>query len=447
MDNFSLSFIHAIRRIAETSQTSVEVQHQLKRCLLDWTGVTCAGASAMGHRFDEMMTIAGDGACSTFLSDRGVDLVSAASINGFLSHVMELDDGHRFGMLHLESPIISAMVAVTQKERINYSQFVKGVIAGYQATVQIARYIQPYHKQKGYHATGTCGAIGVAAAIATAFDFTDEEFENALGAATTGASGLLSVIDSPSELKPLNIAGAIGVGIRAAYIAKTGLRGPVDPLLGKRGFLHVYSNESGLNVKMPFTERPEILNIYFKPYASCRHCHAPVEAALNLRSREGFSLDSIRDILVETYLLGIGGHDSKKIRSISAAKMSTPYCVAVSLLRGSCGLDSFTEGLIDNTELKEIMNKVRIVEDPALTAVSPGKRGARVVITLDNGNQYSDFVENPLGEPEHPMSDEKLEEKYFDLMRFAGRDKGVAEHLRFLIWNIENNYNELIKAL
>ena len=376
MENFTLSFIRTIRRVSEANQDSVEVLHQLKRCLLDWTGVTCAGASMIGSKFDHLMDIAGDGGCSTFLSKRGVDLVSAASINGFLSHIMELDDGHRFGMLHLESPIISAMIAVAQKERMSYPQFVRGVIAGYQATVQIARYLQPYHKQKGFHATGTCGAIGVAAAIATAFDFTDEEFENAIGAATTRASGLLSVIDSPSEMKPYNIAGAVEVGIRAAYLAKTGLRGPTDPLLGKRGFLRVYCPDSLLNADLEMADKPEILNIYFKPYVSCRHCHAPAEAALNLRSRYGFSLNSIKDIRVETYLLAIGGHDSKEIHSISAAKMSTPYCVAVSLLRGSCGLDSFTNEFIEDTEVQRIMNRIRVVEDPALTRVSPGKRGA-----------------------------------------------------------------------
>ena len=217
MDSFTLSFIHNLRKIVETSWDSEEVQHQIKRCLLDWTGVAYAGASAVGHKFDAILDIAGDGVCSTFLSKQHKDLISSASINGFLSHIMELDDGHRFGMLHLAAPIISAMVAVAQKEQLGYTQFVKGVVAGYQATVQIARYLQPYHKQKGYHATGTCGAIGVAAAIATALDFGNEEFENSLGAATTRASGLLSVIDSPSEMKPFNISGAIESGIRAAY--------------------------------------------------------------------------------------------------------------------------------------------------------------------------------------------------------------------------------------
>ena len=447
MKNLSLSFIRHIRKITEESIKSEDVHHQIKRCLLDWTGVTSAGALEVGCKFKSLLDIAGEGVCSTFLSSQRKDLVSAASINGFLSHVMELDDGHRFGMLHLESPIISAMIAVAQKEGISYMQFAKGIIAGYQATVQVARYLQPYHKQKGYHATGTCGAIGVAAALAVALDFTDKEFENAIGAASTRAAGLLSVVDAPSEMKPFNIAGAVESGIRAAYLAKTRIQGPVDPLLGKRGFLRVYSPESGVREDLSFTNVPEILRIYFKPYVSCRHCHAPVEAALNLRKHCGIVPIEIIDILVETYLLAIDGHDNTDIGSISAAKMSTPYCVAISLLRGSCRLDSFNENTISDGEVKQLAHKVRLVEDKDLTRISPGKRGARMTITLRDGKQFKEFVETPLGDPEHPMSDKMIDEKFFDLMSFAQIETSKAKMLHDMIWNLEKEYNRFLMAL
>lgn len=444
MGNLSQSFIHKVRDIAEIGITSSVVLHQLKRCLLDWTGVTMAGAFEVGSKLDMLLEIAGSGNCSTFLSNQRLDIVSAASINGFLSHVMELDDGHRFGMLHLEAPIISAMIALVQKEGIDFLSFAKGVIAGYQATVQVARYLQPYHKQKGFHATGTCGTIGVASAIATALDFNDIEFENALGAASTRASGLLSVIDSPSEMKPLNIAGAVESGIRAAYLAKTGIRGPINPLLGKRGFLRVYSSEAKIKEDVLLEESPEILKIYFKPYISCRHCHPPVEATLNLRRKYIFDVLEIDNILVETYLLAIGGHDNTKIDSVSAAKMSIPYCVAISLLKGSCGLDSFTEKTIGDENLQNIIKKIHLVEDSSLTQASPGKRGARVTISLKDGKQYTEFIENPLGEPEHPLSDASLEEKYFDLMNFAGVNHEKAEDICSRIWNVDHAFDELL---
>ena len=447
MESFTLSFIRQIRLIVDNALSSTEVHHQLKRCLLDWTGVSFAGAKEMGNKLDSSLEISGTGDCSVFLSKQRRDLVSAASINGFLSHVMELDDGHRFGMLHLGAPVISAMLSVGQKEGLSYRQFAKGVIVGYQTTVQIARFLQPYHKQKGYHATGTCGTIGVAAAIAAALDFPDYEFENALGAATTSASGLLSVIDSPSEMKPFNVACAVESGIRAAYLAKAGIRGPIDPLLGKRGFLRVFSPKTEAVDDLSINTNPEILSIYFKPYVSCRHCHAPIEATLNLRSRYNISWEDTKDILVETYFLAIVGHDNTEVDSVSAAKMSTPFCVATSLVYGTCGLDSFNQETINNCVVKGLMQKVRVIEDKELSGVSPQKRGARVTITLNDGNHYTEFIDNPLGEPERPMSDKMLEDKYHSLMRFAGVEKGLADEICEKIWCLEKDYDEFLRII
>lgn len=447
MQNFTDSLIQNLQAVTESSYKLNGVIHQLKRCVLDWIGVCNAGASMVGNRMNPMVSILGEGKCSTFLSDDRKDVVSAASINGFLAHVMELDDGHRFGMLHLEAPIISAMIAVSQQENLNFEKFLKGVVAGYQTTVQVARYIQPYHKQRGYHATGTCGTLGVAAAIATAMDYSKEEFENALAAAATRAAGLLTVIDAPSEMKPFNVFGAVEAGIRAAYLAKSGFVGPIDPMMGKRGFLKVYVSDLNIEKLPEIKMTPEILNIYFKPYVSCRHCHAPAEAALNIRSKNNFSIEEIQSILIETYKLAIGGHDSTEIDSVTAAKMSIPYCVAVSLFRGSCALNSFSKDVVKNTVLQTLVRKVNVIEDPELTLLSPGKRGAKMTITLNNGKTITDFVENPLGEPEHPMSDSMLENKYFELMKYAGIDDEKAEILKEMVWGLENNFDAFLSEL
>lgn len=447
MENLTQSFIRKVRLLAEDNVNNKEVCHQLKRCVLDWYGVTVAGASLVKERMQPFVSICGDGSCSSFATDRKLDLCSAASLNAFMAHAMELDDGHRFGMLHLEAPIISAMVALAEYESLNCIQFFKGIIAGYQTTIQLARCIQPNHKKSGYHATGTCGAIGVAVAIATALNYSDKEFENAISAATTRAAGLLSVIDAPSEMKPYNVFGAAEVGIRAAYLAKSGFVGPVDPLAGKRGFLRVYAPEVEDTKILEFAEKPEILNIYFKPYVSCRHCHAPAEGALNLASKYQLDWHEIATIRVETYLLAIGGHDSIDIDSVSAAKMSIPYCVAISILRGSCGLDSFTEDNVSSESLKALVKKVKVVEDENLTRVSPGKRGARVIITLCDGRVIEEFVDNPLGEPEHPISDEALEQKYAELMSSANVAQPIISEIKDCIWNLESNYNSFMKIV
>lgn len=442
---FTESFVSYIRSFC-TRRFSQEEIHQIKRCILDWLSISRAGACILGNRLDCISNLSSEGRCSCFLSSKKKDLLTAAFLNGFAAHEMELDDGHRRAMLHLEAPIISAMIALSQHESLTFESFVKGIMAGYQTTVKLARMIQPGHKMNGFHATGTCSAIGVASAVSMALGMNDEEHSNAIAAATTRAAGLLAALDSPSELKPYNISGAIEVGIRSAYLAKAGFKGPYDALYGKRGFLKVFApgikpDTYGLDYGS------EILNIYFKPYVSCRHCHAPIEAALNIRNNNHLDWRDCEDIRVETYRLAIDGHDSKVIKTSSEAKMSIPYCVAVSLIKGSCGMDSFTDDVVVSNDVQLFLHKINVQEDIMLTQATPNQRGARVIVTLKSGRQYFEYVENPLGEPEHPMSDAMLEAKYMELMSFAGVEESRLIQMRDFIWSLEDHFDLFLKSL
>jgi 2-methylcitrate dehydratase PrpD len=442
---FTKSFVSYIRSFCERSSSQEEI-HQIKRCILDWLSVTQAGAYILGNRLDCILNLSSAGRCSCFLSSEKKDLITAAFLNGFAAHEIELDDGHRRAMLHLEAPIVSAMIAVSQQESLSFEDFVKGIIAGYQTTVKLARMIQPGHKMSGFHATGTCSAIGVASAVAMALGMTEDEHTNAIAAATTRAAGLLAALDSPSELKPYNIAGAIEVGIRSAYLAKGGFKGVYDALYGKRGFLKVFA--PGIDpVVDGLDNTSELLNIYFKPYVSCRHCHAPIEAALNIRNKNHLDWRDCKDIRVDTYRLAIDGHDSKVIKSSSEAKMSIPYCVAVSLVKGSCGMDSFTDGAVIDNDVQLLLRTISVQEDSMLTQATPNKRGARVIVELKDGRKYIEFVENPLGEPEHPMSDAMIESKYMELMSFAGVEESRMIQMKNLVWSLEDHFDVFLQVI
>lgn len=440
------NLIAGIRKVIDSPIRKDEL-HQVKRCMLDWMGVSNAGAMIMKDVLRPFLETVGNGPCSAFISERKLDVHSAAFLNGYIAHVLELDDGHRFGMLHLEAPIFSALFAVGQQEKIDFEHFVKGILVGYQTTVQLAKRIQPEHKKRGYHATGTCGTIGVACAVAAALDFTDSQFESAIGAAVTRAAGLLSALDAPSEIKPYNVASAVEAGICSAYLAKCGVKVQNDPIDGKRGFFKMYAPGVEVASLDSFAEQSEILNIYFKPYASCRHCHAPAECALNLKEKYNLEAEDIVSVTVDTYRLAIDGHDHTVIPSVGSAKMSIPYAVAAALSTGRAGIDAFTEQMVNNPMISSLAKKVCVQEDEEMTTLSPGKRGARVIVKTTSGAVLSAEVDNPLGEPEHPMSDDALEKKYFEMMNFAGMEFPRAAYIRDMIWNIENEYEGLIKVL
>lgn len=210
MKNLTDQFLFALCN-GKYSDYPEYINTKVRECLLDYVGVAVAGASLMNEKEQQVSN------CSDFSKDshiiglsKCVSVSIAALLNGISSHVIELDDGHRIGMLHLGAPVISAMLAVAEREKISSRDFLRGIVVGYEVAIRLACAVQPGCKLKGYHATGTCGTIGAAMSIAAALYFDNEQMKSAFSAATTSAAGLLEMNEGDTELKPYNAGREIG---------------------------------------------------------------------------------------------------------------------------------------------------------------------------------------------------------------------------------------------
>lgn len=388
---------------------------QARLCAMDYVGCATAGARKMEKQNRQFLAIvAKQGGSSTVMGHEAkTTLHNAAFLNAMNAHATELDDGHRLGMIHLGASIFSALLPVAELEGIAKDDVLRGAVVGYEAAVLSAMAMQPSHKMRGYHTSGTCGTIGATMAIAAAWQFTRQEMKNALSAAVAGAAGLLEMQEDDSELKPYNLAHAAVSGITAAYAALAGYSGPSDPMGGKRGLLAVMSENPNIEVLSNYIEdRYEIERIYRKPYAACRHCHPAIEAALRIKHEHHLKVDDIASVRVETYKLAVGGHDYKSIQGVASAKLSTPFSVALALVKDQAGIDDFNPVNIHDNTILDLCQRVDVIVNDELTSWSPQKRAAIVSITTDEGNTYSWEVDYPKGEPENPMTCSEVEEKY-----------------------------------
>ena len=346
-------------------------------------------------------------------------------------------------MMHPGAPVITALLAVAGSQKLTGERFLKGIVVGYEAAIRLASAIQPGHKLKGYHATGTCGTIGAAVAIAVALGYSAEQMKAVVSAAATDATGVLEVIDDGSRLKPYNIGRAAVAAINAAFIGGAGLNGPDDILGGKRGFFKVMAQDVKQEyVVEGFGDKYAIEMIYRKPYAACRHCHAAIEAAMNAAKGQNISLDEIESVQIETYGLAVGGHEHTEVRGTSSAKMSTPYSVAAGLVCGKADFQQFEDMYLNNGDILSIAKKVMVVESPELSALVPAKRAA--IATIRTKSQvFTNRVDYPKGEPENPITRSELENKYLSLAQAAGKTEGYANQVLEAIWNLEERFDEL----
>ena len=408
---------------------SIAVQMQAAIVLLDYLGVTLGGRQFLKEKHPELIA----------------NTPNEAFLNGFAAHVLELDDGHRHGMIHLGASVVSAVLEVAKQEGLKCDDVLRGIIMGYEVAVRCARAIQPGHKVRGYHVSGTCGTIGSAMGIAFACNYNKEQLKSTLACAVSSAAGVLEIQEQASELKPYNTARAAYDGVLVAQIGKLALPGPDDILGGKRGFLAALTDTPHPEFLTDFSEDGYCIEgIYQKVHAACRHCHPAIDATLDMMKEFNLLPDQIEKIEVHTYKLAVGSHDHIEIKGISSAKLSTPYAVALAIVKGSCGYADYNEDNLNDYWIKNLTRKVRVIEDDNLTAQSPAVRGARVSICLKNGEECEATCLYPKGEPENPLTQEELENKFRGLASYGGLTSSECNEV---ISEIEKDCFDLNKIL
>lgn len=401
--NITEAFVDGLNRKSQLIPHNV--MQQARKVLLDYLGVLAGGRKYLKEKHPELVENA----------------PSEAFLNGFAAHVLELDDGHRHGMIHLGASIVTAVLNAAEKENLKSDDVLRGIVMGYEAAVRCARALQPGHKERGYHVSGTCGTIGSAMGIAFACGYNKSQLFSTLACAVSSAAGVLEIQEQASELKPFNVGRAAMAGVEAAQVGKLAFPGPDDILGGKRGFLAALTGTPKPEFLTDFKEEGYCIEgIYQKVHAACRHCHPAIDATIDMRNDLNLKPEQVEKIDVHTYKLAVGSHDHTQIMGISSAKLSTPYAVALTIVKGSCGYADYNEDNLDDYWIKNLTRNVRVIEDENLTAQSPAVRGARVTIYLKDGNEYDALCLYPKGEPEHPLTQEELEDKFRGLAIYGG---------------------------
>ena len=421
---------------------------QAKRCMLDYLGVAFAGAEMLREKDNKLLDTLGPGDSTVIGFDRKAGIQGAVFVNGLNAHVAELDDGVNSGIVHPGSPIFSALLPLAEKEQVKCADLLSGIITGYEAAVRIACTIQPSHKERGYHATGTCGTIGAAMGIAAMLGFSKSQMKDTLSSAAVSESGTLKVLEDGSELKPFNAGRAALAGLLAASMARAGFKGPDDALSGNTGFFSVMAEQFDLSHLERKSGAPlGIEEIYVKPYAACRYCHPAIDAALKIRSTHSIRPEDIKAVNVATYFLAVGKHDHTDIFGISSAKMSTPYSVAVALATGKAGIEEFSIEGINDSEISSLAKKVVVCSDDELTALFPNKCAAVVEVTTNDGICRTERIDVPKGEPENPLSDDELKEKFMSLAAYGNKSREENREIIQIVWDMEKELHNLFLLL
>jgi len=389
------------------------VQHQTKLVLLDTLGVILAGAERpeVGALRARLAGSAGAGATVLARGWPTADARTAALLNGIAGRSIELCEGLRYTSGQAAMQVLPAVLAVGEAARRSGRELLTALVVGYDVAGRLCAAFTP---RPLVHQNGQASLLAAVAAGARLRGLDAGGISRAMRIATT----LLltpSYTDAVAGATALNVAGGMS-GFAAALAPELALAGfaaqddAVELSLGQLvggGF-----KSDGLTDELG--KRWEITRNYFRLYACCNPIHPALDslqaALASLRPRP----DQIERIDIATYRFASVMRNPDP-PNYFASKYSLPHAAAAMVVRGSAGYASLDDTALADPTIAALRHRVRVTEDPAMTAVAPRLRPARVTVTLTDGRHASHACQSHRGDCEQPFAEAELRDKFREL--------------------------------
>ena len=371
----------------------------------------------------------------------------AAMCNAMMGHGVELDDAHGSGLIKAGSVMVPSLMALAEANNKSGKEVVTALIAGYEVAIRIAKAINPGHRQRGFHTTGTVSAIGVAAAGAKLLGCDVNGIASAIGLAAMQSAGIQSYLDDPCMAKPFSPGKSALNGTMAAVMVSRGFTGPKKALEGREGFFNAYCDDIRVNDLLDgLGEKFAIMEVGFKPHAACRYAHGPIDLAQQFFHEDNVRLQDVDSIRVNMCELSIRQASKPKPPNLNAAMGSTQFSVALALEIGRNGLREYWDGFKNQKIHDASSTQTTLICEPAYGVTG---RQAAVELTLKNGKVLRREQPEPKGEPANPLTEQELSDKFTGLVKMVKGAQNLGPGLSEKLMNLENqaSVKEIITSL
>lgn len=399
-------------------ELSPSVVHDARRAVLDWFAAMLPGCVEgpvvpLSHA---LASERGEGAAIVYANESTGSARHAALLNGTASHTVEFDDIFRDGGYHPGSPTISAALAVAQAEGASMDEFLRAVIGGYEVGCRIAMALQPSH-YRHWHITATVGTMGAAVSTAMLKGCGKNEIAHAIAIASSFAGGHQENLQGQGQTKPMHCGHAADAGVLAGLSAAAGVTGSLDSLHAPNGYAAATSDNTGAWDKglAGLGDWTPISRMTFKNHGCCGHIFPTLDGLRAVQNRRPFGPDDVKQITVFGYGATKSICDRMDVKSARDARFSVQYCTAALLHTGGVRMAAFTPAMLDRTDLRAFMSKVTVHEDAEIAVRYPAQRQAKLMIELTSGEKIEHFQPTRKGDPDDPLTDADLFEKYDEL--------------------------------
>jgi 2-methylcitrate dehydratase PrpD len=414
-----------------------------KQCFLDWLGVTIAGADEpLTHiLLDEMREQGGEPQATIIGHDIRLPTLSAVLVNGSSSHALDYDDVHMKVLGHPSVPVFPAILALAEHRDVSGADFLAAFVAGLETECRIGQAVAPSHYAKGWHATGTVGTFGAAAACAHLLGLDEEQTAHALGIAATQAAGLKSQFGT--MCKPLHAGKAAYNGLLAASLARRGFTSRTDALECEQGFADTQSTtftpESAARQPGEF----DIRETLFKYHAACYLTHSAIEAARKAREQAHLEPDRIAAVTVRVPSASLRVCNIQSPETGLETKFSLRHTVAYALTGAdTAAMETYSDANARDAALVCLRERVRIEPDDSVRSTA-----AVVEVALDNGESKTERADVGIPMQNYELQWDRLEQKFLSLVEPVLGDAKATEIVKAIAGLHHMSVRDMMRTL
>jgi 2-methylcitrate dehydratase len=391
---------------------------RVKTLLIDTIGCGMGGWHENTVRICRELALSAAGPATVIGTKRRTTTELAAFANAAAFRYLDFNDTYVGRFAVHPSDNIAACLAVAEAERAGAHELITAIVIAYEVNCRLVDALDI--SNRGWDPP-IFGLPAVALAAGRLMKLAPEKLAHAVALAINDHIPMAQTrVGALSDWKGLAAAEAGRNAIFAARLAGAGLSGPAPVFEGRSGFFAQVSGPAKVDVEA-FGRRGVQFRIHrcsMKPYPAVIYTQTAIVAGIEIAKEIG-SLDRISAIEIATTRRGYQRTGSEPEKwtpnTRETADHSLPYITARAMFDGDITNQSFEPQKFRDPAVLAFMQKIKVAEDPALTARAGGASAAvptRVTAILSDGQRVSREVDHAPGFAERPMSRAEVERKF-----------------------------------
>jgi len=389
--------------------------------------------------------------------------VNTALINSLMIRALDFNDIYWKDDPSHPSDIIPAVLSTAEKVDSSMKDVIVAIVLAYEFEQRLCLFAKPgVRERKWHHATLTQFVSPIVAG--KILGLTVDQMVNAIGISgchnhTIGCPTAGKLTMMKNTVDPM----AVQSGVFAALMAQKGYSGTEKVFEGKEGFMDAFIGWNAKDETLNPTDMEgrdgvsswawdvealvgelgkdyKILECGMKAFPTEALTHTHISCALNAMINNDLVYTDIKEIKVTAFAQAYDIlFDPTKYRpeSRETADHSLPYCMAAAIVDKKITTDSFSDKKLKDPKIFEVIDKIKGEPSLEFEKMFPAKQPSKVVITTNDGQEYSEYLEYPKGDPREPMTMIDLENK-FNSLAGDSFNQNDLDSLKDLIFNCDN---------